>query len=82
MLGRAIEANEWHQLKANFPIDVTVFGMVTDVNDVHPHRHWSGISVTLFGNTICFKLEQFWKALASNSVTFPGIVTLLSDLQL
>jgi len=36
-------------LNAAVPIDFTLFGIITDIRDLHPWKAKSGINVTVFG---------------------------------
>ena len=69
-----IEVKDEQLEKAESPIEVTLFPIVTEVKEVHPEKAYAPIDVTLFGITIEVKDEQLKKADPPIEVTLSGII--------
>lgn len=66
-------------MKASSPIDVTLLGIVIDVNPEQLEKAEYPIDVTLFGISIDVKPEQSWKAKKPIDVTPDSIITLVIE---
>ena len=75
VLGIVMVAKE-HILKADLPILVTLFGIVTLFRLMQQSKTLSPIDVTPLGIVMLVRLVQFWNALIPILFTLSGMVTL------
>ena len=69
-----IEVNKVQPLKADSPIDITLFPIITEVKDEQLEKAYHSIDLTLSGITIEVKEVQPLKAESPIEVTLSGII--------